>query len=157
MAAVEILENMTLEMHNVLSFRGKMTQQELVAKSQEIDQLMKANGVSKAAPTATTTFSVEPGGIMDIEVLIPLDKTFNVPGGFAIKPKILITNALMIKHRGHPSGLENTVNALNNYIISNHLVPITTGYNVTVKDANTPLGIDNMEVEIYVGISPNIL
>lgn len=155
--AVEILEHMTFEMHNALSFRGKMTQQELVAKSQEIDLLIQTNGASKAAPTATTTFSVEPGGIMDIEILIPLDKTFDVPGGFAIKPKILITNALMVKHSGHPSGLENTINELNNYIMSNHLVPITTGYNVTVKDAKTPLELDNMEVKIYVGISPNIL
>ncbi len=154
---MNIQEHMTLEMHNVLSFRGKMTQQELAAKSQEIDQLIKTNGASKSAPTATTTFSVEPGGIMDIEILIPLDKTFDVPSGFAIKPKILITNALMIKHSGHPSGLENTINELNNYIMSNHLVPITTGYNVTVKDAKTPLELDNMEVEIYVGISPNIL
>ena len=31
--AVEVLEHMTFEMHNVLSYRGKMTQQELAEKS----------------------------------------------------------------------------------------------------------------------------
>ena len=49
------------------------------------------------------------------------------------------------------------VNELNNYIVSNGLVPITTGYNVTVKEAKDPSEIDSMEVDIYVGISPNKL
>ncbi len=33
MMAVEVLEHMAFEMHNILSYRGIMTQQELVEKS----------------------------------------------------------------------------------------------------------------------------
>ena len=48
---------------------GKMVRQELSAKSQEIDQIIQTKGATKSAPTTTTTFSVESGGIMDIEIL----------------------------------------------------------------------------------------
>lgn len=40
MMAVEVLEQMRFEMHNVLSYRGKMTQQELVEKSQEMEEII---------------------------------------------------------------------------------------------------------------------
>lgn len=36
-------------------------------------------------------------------------------------------------------------------------MPISSGYHVTSKEAQTPLELDRMEVDIYVGISPSIL
>lgn len=63
----------------------------------------------------------------------------------------------MIRHIGNPAALQNTVNELNAYIMEHQMLPITAGYNVTVKEAKTPLEIDSMEVDIYVGISPNLL
>ena len=157
---MEILEHQSLEMHNVLSFRGKLTQQELAQKSKEIEKLLADCGAKRAAPTATTTFSVEQGPqgpVMDVEILLPLDKEIPVPAGYVWKPHFLLTNALMVRHIGNPGGMQSTVNALNTYILENKLVPISTGYNVTVKEAKTPLELDEMEVNIYVGISPNIL
>ena len=126
----------------------------------EIEKLLTETGTNKAAPATTTTFSVEQGisePVMDIEILIPLDREIVPPTGYIWKPRILLTNALMIQHIGNPSTLQNTVNELNAYIVEHQLVPITTGYNVTVKEAKTPLELDSMEVDIYVGISPNLL
>lgn len=157
---MEIRENQTLEMMNVLSYRGKMTQQEFAAKSQEIEGIMKENGAEKTAPVVTTTFSVEPGiigPVMDVEILIPLNKEIQVPGGYAWKSRFLLTNAVKLHHVGHPSALQNSVNELNTYISEHHLVPITSGYNVTVKEPKTPLEMDAMEIDVYVGISPNML
>lgn len=37
------------------------------------------------------------------------------------------------------------------------LVPTTSGYNVTVKEPTSQADIENMQIDIYVGISPNIL
>ena len=37
------------------------------------------------------------------------------------------------------------------------LTPITSGYNVTVKEPTSQAEIDNMIIDIYVGVSPNIL
>ncbi len=157
---MKIIEHQTLEMNNVLSYRGKMTQAEIMEKSKEMDELMKAAGASKTAPVATTTFAIEQsarGPIMDVEILIPLDKSFALPSGYVWKPHFLLTNALMIQHIGNPSTLQNSVNELNAYMMEHRLVPISTGYNVTVKEAKTPSEMDNMEVDIYVGISPNLL
>lgn len=155
-----VSEHQTLEMRNVLSYRAKMTQPELQAKSLEIEKLLQSTGAKKAAPAATTTFSIEQGvggSVMDIEILLPLDREIAPPAGYVWKPHFLLTNALMIKHIGNPATLQNTINELNAYIMDHQLVPISTGYNVTVKEAKTPLEIDNMEVDIYVGVSPNLL
>ena len=155
-----VSEHQTLEMTNVLSYRAKMTQQELQAKSQQIEQLLVQSGTKKSAPVVTTTFSVEQGAngpLMDVEILLPLDREIALPTGYTWKPHFLLTNALMIRHIGNPATLQSTINELNAYITEHQLVPISSGYNVTVKEAKTPLEIENMEVDIYVGISPNML
>lgn len=157
---MEISENKVLEMKNVLSFRGKMTQQEFAAKSKDFERIMLEAGAAKAAPVVTTTYAVEQGPmgpVMDVEILIPLDKQIQAPAGYTFKPRFLLTNAVMVHHIGHPSKLQESVNALNAYITEHQLVPITSGYNVTVKEAKTPLELDPMEVNVYVGVSPNLL
>ena len=149
-----------LEMRNVLSYRTKMTQQELQAKSQEIEKLLQNSGAQRSAPAVTTTYSVEQGAggtVMDIEFLVPLDREITAPNGYVWKPHFLLTNALRIRHIGNPATLQNSINELNAYITERRLVPITTGYNVTVKEAKTPQELDNMEIDVYVGISPNLL
>lgn len=157
---MDILEHRTLEMHDLLSYRSKMTQQELVEKSKEIEEIIVRSGASKNGCTVTTTFSVEQGPngpILDMEILVPLDREIPVPQGYVWKPEFLLTNALMMKHIGNPAGLQESVQALNQFILDHGLVPISTGYNVTVREAKTPMELDSMEVDIYVGISPNKL
>ena len=160
---MNIQEHVTLEMHNVLSYRGKMSQQEMHLKSLEFEKVLKETGAKKSAPVVTSTFSVEQspngpiGPIMDIEILMSLDREITPPAGFTWKSHFLLTNALKITHTGNPAGLENSVNELNQFIVQNSLVPISTGYNVTVKEAKTPMELDQMVIDIYVGISPNKL
>lgn len=108
----------------------------------------------------TTTFSVEQGpngAILDMEILIPLNHEIQVPPGYAWKPDFLLTNALLVKHVGNPAGLQECIQELNQFILEHGLVPISTGYNVTVREAKTPLELDSMEVDIYVSVSPNKL
>ena len=139
---------------------GKMTQQEFAAKSQEIESIMKENGAEKAAPVVTTMFSVEQGimgPVMDVEILVPLNKEIPVHNGYMWKSRFLLTNAVKLHHVGHPSALQNSVNELNAYISGHHLAPITSGYNVTVKEPKTPLEMDVMEIDVYVGVNPNSL
>lgn len=158
--AVEVLEHMTFEMHNVLSYRGKMTQQELVEKSRDMEEIIQKSGAEKNGGAVTTTFSVEQGpngAILDMEILIPLNHEIQAPPGYAWKPDFLLTNALVVKHVGNPAGLQDCIQELNQFILERGLVPISTGYNVTVREAKTPLELDSMEVDIYVSVSPNKL
>lgn len=157
---MEITQNQTLEMQNLLSYRGRMTQQEFTEKAQQIERILQEHGAQKAAPVVTTTFSIEQGAmgpIMDAEILVPLNKEIPVPSGYVWKPQFLLTNAVKLHHVGNPAMLQNSVNELNAYITQHRLVPITSGYNVTVKEAKTPLELDTMEIDVYVGVSPNVL
>jgi len=155
-----IQEHQTLEMHNVLSYRAKMTQPEIAAKMQEVGVILNHSGAQQSGPVVTTTFSMEPGPsgpVLDFELLVPLDHEIQAPTGFTWKPRFLLTNALMAEHVGNPAGLEEAADELNAYMVSHHLTPISTGYNVTVRDAMTPEELDQVVIHIYVGISPNIL
>ena len=157
---MQILEHQTLELHNVLSYRAKMTQQELAAKSQEIERLLQNSGAKRAANAVTATFAVEQGAagpVMDIEILLPLDMELTPPEGYVWKPRFLLTNAVVARHVGNPATLQEASNAINAYIAEHRLTPITAGYNVTVKEAKTPLELDEMIVDIYIGVSPNVL
>lgn len=84
---MNLIEHQTLEMWNVLSYRAKMTQQELQLKSREIEQLLQTTGAKRAGATATTTFSVEQGvngPVMDVEFLLPLDREISLSAGYVL-------------------------------------------------------------------------
>lgn len=156
----EIIENAKLEMKNVLSYRTKATQQELVQVSKEIEELLKRSGTKRNGPSVSATFAVDTTGvepILDIEILIPIDKTISVPTPYSIKPVFRLKNAVKIRHYGNLTLLQNTANELMAYIKGKCLVPITAGYNVTVQEPSTPTDVDSLIVDIYVGVSDNIL
>ena len=116
---------------------------ELGEKAREIEGVLQRAAVRRKGPIVTATYAVEQGPqgpIMDIERLIPLEEGIEPPAGFAWKPRFLLTNALMVRHVGNPSGLQDSVNELNAYMTARGLVPITSGCNVTVKEAKTPPG-----------------
>jgi len=153
-----VLENQTLEMENVVSFRAKMNKNDLAFRAKEIDRLLENNDAHKNGPSVTATFSVEQsayGPLMDIELLVPIDKKIDVPDGYKFKERFYLTNALKIKHVGDLSKMQNTARELNEFISSNKLVPISTGYNVTLNEPKSP--IETAEVDIYISVSPNRL
>lgn len=53
--------------------------------------------------------------------------------------------------------MQNTANELMAYIKNKGLMSITAGYNVTVQEPSSPTDMDNLIVDIYVGVSDNIL
>ena len=150
----EIRQGETLEMENLMSFRGKVRQQELEKIGNDLELQVKTSGAERVGYPITVTYGIE-GDLIDVEVLLPINKRIPSSGKYVFKEKLLITNALMVKHVGNPAGLQAVCNELNSYIMENKLVPITVGYNVTRKvDMLNP---NNTEIDVYVGISPNIL
>ena len=152
--------NQTYEMNNVISYRAKMTQQEMNDTMNRLGAFIKDSGLTKNGCVTTTTFSVENvsgAQLMDIEILCPVDKACNVPQGFTFKPKFRLTNAAKITHKGSPANMQNSVNELVGYLNQNKLTPITSLYNVTVKEPKSPADIDGMVLHMYIGVSNNIL
>lgn len=155
-----ITENNTLEMKNVVSFRGKVTQQKMEEVMRNFENLIQENKACKTGPTVTATYAVENEfgqSVMDIEVLIPLDKKIATYSDFKFKPLFRLNNAVKIRHEGNPAMLQNSANELMQYINSHDLMPITAGYNVTVREPASQNDVDNMIVDMYVGVCDNIL
>ncbi len=157
---MRIETNQTYEMHNVISYRAKMTQQEMNDIMNRLGAFIKDNGLTKCGCVTTTTFSVENvsgAQLMDIEILCPVDKACDVPQGFTFKPEFRLNNAAKITHKGSPANMQESVNELVGYINQNKLTPITSLYNVTVNEPKSPADIDNMIVDMYIGVTDNIL
>lgn len=155
---MKILENQTLQMSNLLSYRAKIPQLEFSTKVNEIEKTIKNAGLTKIGPAVSTTYKTEnqQETLIDIEILIPLDKKIeNLSENYSWKSQFLLTNALFIKHVGNPANVQVSLEELNSYIISKGYVPISSMYSILRKEAKTSNELDKTEIDIYVGINPN--
>ena len=152
----EILEGQRLELENVLSFRGRIRQEDLETVGRDMEKKIALAGAKSNGNPITVTYGVE-NGLFDIEILLPANKNLGAENidKYIFKDQIKIVNAVVAKHKGGLSKLQDTCGQLNQYIMDRGLMPITAGYNV-IKKAN-PINEDGTEVDIYVGVSPNIL
>lgn len=151
---LEIKENQELNVANVLSYKGKVKQAELENVGKEMESYIQKAGAKRVGNPTTATYAVE-GDMIDIELLMPIDKSIDSTDKFVFKNQIKIVNAVVACYKGHPLGLQEACNQLNQYIVEHKLQPITVGYNVTKK--TDMLDPENTEIDVYVGISPNIL
>lgn len=154
----EIIEGQQLEVDNLLSYRGKILQSELSQILLEMKNYVEEQGVSVNGNPITATFGVinEDGQMkIEIEALVPVEAGVIGNSKFCFKSKLKIVNAVVVKHVGDPGKLQISCDELNQYIIKNNLIPITVGYNVT-KNVNM-MNLKDTEIDVYVGINPNIL
>lgn len=152
--------NAKLEMKNVISYRGKIYQQQMINITKEMNEIAEKNGAKKIGPIVTSTYSVENNGLqtmMDVEIQFSLSKQIEVPNNYKFKPLFRISNAVRIRHCGNPALLQQSANKLMMYIKENKLTPITTGYNVTVQEQTSPDNANDMIIDMYVGVTDNIL
>lgn len=157
---MEITENNMIELTNVLSFRGKVTQRQAGEITKQMKDIVDQSGAAKNGPMISATYAVDTNGaepMMDIELLIPLDRAVTVEAPFQLKPLFRLCNAVKIRHQGNPAMIQNTSNELMQFIQSNKLTPVTPGYNVTMQEPKGPEDMDNLIIDMYVGVSYNIL
>jgi len=151
---VEIKEKQELNVKNLFCFRGKVTQADLTTVNKEMQEIMATLGAKQLGSAITATFAVE-GNLMDIEILVPIDMPVTDVGKYTYKEQLLITNAVVAVYEGHPAGLQEAIENLNQYMVDKGMQPITAGYNVTKRmDMLAP---ENTRIETYVGINPNIV
>lgn len=151
---LEIKENQELNVANLLSYRGKIRQAELENIGKEMENYIQNAGAKRVGNPITATYAIE-GDTIDIEMLMQIDMSIDSTDKFFFKSQVKIINAVIATYKGHPMGLQDACNQLNQYIMEHKLQPITVGYNVTKK--TDMLNPENTEIDVYVGISPNIL
>lgn len=151
---LEIKENQELNVANVLSFKGKIRQTEFENIGKEMELYIHNSGAKRVGNPITATYGIE-NDVIEVELLMPIDMSIDSTDRFVFKNQIKIVNAVVASYKGHPMGLQDACNQLNQYVMEHKLQPITVGYNVTKK--TDMLNPENTEIDVYVGISPNIL
>jgi len=81
---LEIKENQELNVTNVLSYRGKIKQAELENIGKEMESYIQNAGAKRLGNPITATYAVE-GNELDIELLMPIDKSIDSTDKFAFK------------------------------------------------------------------------
>ena len=155
-----IESNKSIRFENLLSLRKKVTQEELNGQMMKIGQFLKEKDLKKSGPIINTTFAVEMKDnkqILDTELLIPIDREIELPAEYTLKKVFHLVNAICIRHTGNPMTLQNTYNELNRFLAENKLQPITSAYNITVNDVTDPAKIDEVIIDVYIGVNPNIV
>ena len=151
---LEIVQNQELNKEKLLSFRGRIRQTELEAVGKDMESYIRNNGANRIGDPITVTYGVD-NDMVDVELLLQVDCIIPSSDKYVYKDRIRIVNALVGIYKGNPVGLQESVVQLNKFITEHKLQPITVGYNVTKNvDVQNP---DNTEINIYVGINPNIL
>ena len=151
---LEIVQNQELNKEKLLSYRGRIRQTELEAVGKDMESYIRNNGANRIGDPITVTYGVD-NDIVDVELLLQVDCIIPSSDKYVFKDRIRIVNALVGIYKGNPVGLQESVVQLNKFITEHKLQPITVGYNVTKNvDVQNP---DNTEINIYVGINPNIL
>lgn len=147
-------------MENVLSLRKRMTQRELDNELEKIGDFLQENGATQAGAIVTVTYEIEPNNgkpLLDMEILVPMDKELELPDEYVFKPLFHIVNAVYARHKGNPAALQETYNEMLEYIQQNNLQQITVGYNVLINEPMPGLTIDDMIIDVYIGVNPNVL
>jgi effector-binding domain-containing protein len=156
----EFKEGRELKLENVLSLRKKMTQNEIQQEMIQIGNFMQQNNLKKSGPVVTTTFAIEQNGtspLLDMEILVPLDKDIPLPEQYRMKKLFHLKNAVYARHEGNPQLLQNTLNSMVQYIQNNKLQQITPAYNATVNEPKPGEGLDKLIIDAYIGVNPSIL
>ena len=93
-----ILDNQVLEMNNLLSFRGILTNQEIELVGRDMDSYINSFGARRIGYPITATYStnVENGiSKMDIELLLQTDKKIQENDKYVFKNKFKLVYALV--------------------------------------------------------------
>ena len=111
-----------------------------------MERYIHSSCAKKSGTPITATYGVE-GNTIDMEFLMPIDRSIASTDRFVFKNQIKIVNAVVACYKGHPMGLQEACNQLNQYIVEHKLQPITVGYNVTKK--TDILNPENTEIDVW--------
>ena len=157
---IKVNKNCEYKMENVLSIRKKMTQQEIQQTLSDMGNVIKTLSANKNGSLVTTTFGVEQtptGSILDMEILVPLDKEVTVQAPYIFKPLFHLKYAIYARHEGNPQLLQNTLNQMMAYIKENKLTQITSVYSVNIKELKPGDSMDDIVTDLYIGVNPSVL
>ena len=144
----------------LISLRTMGTQAEISTAVKRLCNYLKSKAINRAGPTITGIFSVDHKGgdtILDMEILIPIDRLFAPEYGYIFKSKFQLTNAAHICYKGKPEMLQDACNEIIRHIQELEHQDITTLYKVMTAE---PIMINgkpgDIIVDLYIDVNPAI-
>lgn len=86
-----------------------------------------------------------------------IGKLNDLPKKYKFKDIFYLKNAIYAQHKWNPNNLQSLYENMNKYSREKNLQHITSGYNVFVKEVKSKEDINDMIIDVYIGINPNIL
>ena len=147
-----------VKLHNLLSCRKKVKQKDIDNEFASMAKFIAQNKLNQTGGVITTVYKIDTdNGLLDMEIMIPIEHTTENLNGYTIKPIFHLINALHLSYRGNPANLSSAHNEMYNYVKHNKLQPITPLYNYYSNKIGESQSIDELKVDVLLGINPSIL
>lgn len=148
---LEIIENQTFSMTNVLVFNGRLSKAEVEDKDNELAQIISTSGAKQIGPRASFANTFNEGTnqqVAEVEYLIPIDKAIIPPPGLRFFESFSIDNTVKVHYVGNPTLLQGKTAEIEQYMDARGYVPKKC-YTIVVKGGETPLEMNSMIIDMY--------
>ena len=152
---MEINQKNIYSVEQVITYRCKVNNKLINNVMSQLLSVINDTGLKINGSTITAIHSIENDcgdQIIDIEIIVPINGVMTSTDEFVYRDRFEINNALMFRHIGNPQTMNTEMQEFNQYIKNNNFKPVTPFYNVTVRSASSPSEIDNIIMDIYVGV-----
>lgn len=152
---MNIITKQQLMLDNLLSYKTRVEKHRLPELIRFAAENIDAMDLRKCGDTI---FSIqeeisEPGiSIVDVELLIPVDRSFGSSVRYVFKPVFRLENAVLMKYCGTFSGLSDAKAELAEYLARSGFQPLTKAYCVVRNQSG-----ENCVLDIMIGINGNSL
>lgn len=149
------VEKQQLWYDNILSYRTRVEETSLLQLIKHIETALDALSLEQKGNIVFTIderIETEVKTILGVELLVPVDKSFESSSRYVYKSCFKLENAVMSKYNGKIDGLKTTVKNLCSYVESNDIKMITDVYYLVRNIYG-----DECVIDLYLGTSGNIL
>lgn len=149
---MQILEYQSLYQQNLLSYKLHLPREQVPSVIRHMLNNIESLGIK---PAGKIIFTEDIYQYKNIEILIPVDKSFASCEQFEKKAAFRLINAVSARHEGDFSALEKTEQKLLQVIRERACQMITVPYyNIIRLD---PENLSSTIIDIYIGINYNLL
>lgn len=142
-------------MQNLLYYKCETPKEKIGDIIKHVDMHIDTIGLKKMGKMITSMEETEGAASVNLDILIPVDSSFEENEHFLLLPQFKLLHAVKIRHEGTINNLSKTQEILKKYLESHSYEAITKYYNVIIRHDSEILA--NSIIDIYVGINPNVL
>ncbi len=155
---MEIENHQEVKLHNLLSYRHKIKEEDIDNEFAEMATFIDENDLNQVGGIITTVHKLDrESDLLDMEIMIPIENSTDNLSKYTIKPVFHLINALYLSYQGNPSDLSNAHQKIFKYVAANKLQPITPLYNFYSNKIEEAQSLEELKVDLLIGINPSVL